>query len=191
MKNAALCFGSALLGACLVLWLQNGSTTLSAAVAQQGRNGAARSTDPESRSDTFRSQDSATAAAIEAISNIPAPRVYNQQGLAPDEAVAAYVYEVNDRSVANIGTRIGAARGLFGENPTEDSGSGFILDTEGHILTNNHVIESAQRILVRCTVAKNSMANWLVPTRSMTWPSCGSKHRRRFWCRFGLPILPN
>lgn len=39
-------------------------------------------------------------------------------------------------------------RGLFGENPTSDSGSGFIIDREGHILTNNHVIESAQRILV-------------------------------------------
>ena len=148
MKNAALCVGSALLGACLMLWLQNGSTTLSAAVAQQGRIGAVQGRESDTRSDSFRSQDSATAAAIEAIGKIAAPRVYNQQGLAPDEAVAAYVYEVNDRSVANIGTRIGAARGLFGENPTEDSGSGFILDTEGHILTNNHVIESAQRILV-------------------------------------------
>jgi S1-C subfamily serine protease len=62
--------------------------------------------------------------------------------------VSTYVYETNNRSVANIGTRIGAARGFFGENPTEDSGSGFILDQNGHILTNNHVIEGAQRVLV-------------------------------------------
>lgn len=143
MKNAALCLVSSVLGAVVLLCLQNGSGPISAAVAQQGRRSdelPARQTRPVSS--TQLSDDA------DAVSQIPVPRVFNSAGLAPDEAVATYVYETNDRSVCNIGTRIGAARGIFGENPTEDSGSGFVLDQEGHILTNNHVIEGAQRVLV-------------------------------------------
>ncbi|MBL8815432.1 MAG: trypsin-like peptidase domain-containing protein [Planctomyces sp.] len=68
--------------------------------------------------------------------------------MTPDEAAAVYVYESNNRSVANIATRIGNPRVMFLENPTEDAGSGFVLDSEGHILTNFHVIENAQRIQV-------------------------------------------
>ncbi|HIK90798.1 MAG TPA: trypsin-like serine protease [Planctomycetes bacterium] len=77
------------------------------------------------------------------------PRAYLADGLTPDEAASAYVYELNNRSVTNIATRIGSERTFFRiENPTEDAGSGFVLDTDGHILTNYHVIENAQRILV-------------------------------------------
>ncbi|MCA9086049.1 MAG: trypsin-like peptidase domain-containing protein, partial [Planctomycetaceae bacterium] len=82
------------------------------------------------------------------ISPPPAPRAYIADGLTPDEAAAAFVYEMNNRSVANIATRIGGERGLFRENPTEDAGSGFVLDMKGHVLTNFHVIEDAQRISV-------------------------------------------
>ena len=150
MKNAALCFCSFLIGACLVMWLQHGPSPTSAAAAQP----------PKSRSSAAQEQQRATTQGIsfqgpanetllgDALSDIIPPRVYDANGLAPDEAVAAFVYESNNRSVTNIATRFGAARGLFGDNPTADSGSGFILDREGHILTNNHVIESAQRILV-------------------------------------------
>lgn len=76
------------------------------------------------------------------------PRAYDAAGMTPDEAAAAYVYELNNRSVANIATRIGGERILFRDNPTEDAGSGSVLDQQGHILTNYHVIEDAQRILV-------------------------------------------
>lgn len=149
MKNAALCLVSSVLGAVALLCLQNGSGPVSAAVAQQGRRSdelPARQTRPVSS--TQLSESAIQDAPVDAVSEIPIPRVFNNAGLAPDEAVATYVYETNDRSVCNIGTRIGAARGIFGENPTEDSGSGFVLDQEGHILTNNHVIEGAQRVLV-------------------------------------------
>lgn len=141
MTRAALCVCSAVVGAAAGIWISGSGRALSAATSQQGpaRRAAA--------SASYR-PDESQPPADRAVSELPLPRVFNQQGLAPDEAVAAYVYESNNRSVANIGTRIGAARGLFGENPTEDSGSGFILDQDGHILTNNHVIESAQRILV-------------------------------------------
>ncbi|MEZ6122769.1 MAG: trypsin-like peptidase domain-containing protein [Planctomycetaceae bacterium] len=74
--------------------------------------------------------------------------IYDSAGMTPDEAAGAFVYEQNNRSVANIATRIGGERLLFRENPTEDAGSGFVLDKAGHVMTNFHVIEDAQRILV-------------------------------------------
>ncbi len=150
MKNAAMCLGSALLGASLVLWLQSSSSPTSAAAASPPESRATAEDEPQP-SATQRISFQATANETlldDSLSDIISPRVYDENGLAPDEAVSAFVYEANNRSITNIATRFGAARGLFGENPTSDSGSGFILDREGHILTNNHVIESAQRILV-------------------------------------------
>ena len=150
MKNAALCFCSFLIGTCLVLWLQRGSSPASAAGAQSPGSratAAAEQQRPAAQGISFRAPANETLL-DDALSDMIPPRVYDASGLAPDEAVSAFVYEANNRSVTNIATRFGAARGLFGENPTSDSGSGFILDRDGHILTNNHVIESAQRILV-------------------------------------------
>ena len=150
MKNAAMCLGSALLGASLVLWLQNGASTRSAAAAPPPKSRATAEQEPQpaaTQGASFRATANETLL-DDSLSDIISPRVYDENGLAPDEAVSAFVYEANNRSITNIATRFGAARGLFGENPTSDSGSGFILDREGHILTNNHVIESAQRILV-------------------------------------------
>jgi 2-alkenal reductase len=59
---------------------------------------------------------------------------------AAEEQVLIRLYERVSASVVNIAvvTRRGAG-----------TGSGFVLDTEGHILTNNHVIEGAAQILVR------------------------------------------
>lgn len=150
MKNVALCFCSILFGAVLVLWLQNGSSQDVFASAQPpklraaGEPGRQR---PATKGVLFQTGSDESNSG-DALSDIIAPRVYDANGLSPDEAVSAFVYEANNRSVTNIATRIGAARGLFGDNPTSDSGSGFILDRSGHILTNNHVVESAQRILV-------------------------------------------
>ena len=142
MKNAAICLISSILGGCLVFWLQSGVGTLTVAAAQQDRfprdlSTIARKTRPAETTVSYPSETPAETVAVDSLSELAPPRVYNAEGLAPDEAVSTYVYETNNRSVANIGTRIGAARGLFGENPTEDSGSGFILDQNGHILTNN------------------------------------------------------
>ena len=152
MKNAALCFCSFLIGACLVIWLQRGPSPTSAAAAPPSKlestlKSKEQGIATQGQGVSFRAPANETLL-DDALSDRIAPRVYDASGMAPDEAVSAFVYEANNRSVTNIATRLGAARGLFGENPTSDSGSGFIIDREGHILTNNHVIESAQRILV-------------------------------------------
>jgi serine protease Do len=38
-----------------------------------------------------------------------------------------------------------------GETPKRGAGTGFIIDERGHILTNHHVIENAERIIVKLT----------------------------------------
>jgi len=55
------------------------------------------------------------------------------------------VYERVSPSVVSITTQV-LRRGFFFEIPEEGAGSGFILDKEGHILTNYHVIGGAQTI---------------------------------------------
>lgn len=58
------------------------------------------------------------------------------------------VYERASPAVVNISTRVLRADFFFGVVPEEGAGSGFVLDEEGHILTNWHVIEGAERVEV-------------------------------------------
>ncbi len=77
-------------------------------------------------------------------------------GAAVDESVALQafqsriiaVYKAVSPSVVNITNR-SYAYSMFGQViPQEGSGSGFIYDTDGHIITNYHVIENAEELLV-------------------------------------------
>ncbi len=67
----------------------------------------------------------------------------------PEERVNIAVYEKVNRSVVNITTK-GAQgnRFLLLEIPSEGEGSGIVLDRQGHILTNYHVIDGAAQIEV-------------------------------------------
>lgn len=66
----------------------------------------------------------------------------------PEERVNIGVYDRVNRSVVNITTRIPRAELFFALEPAEGAGSGSVLDQEGHILTNYHVIEGAQEVRV-------------------------------------------
>ncbi|QDU29894.1 Serine protease Do-like HtrA [Anatilimnocola aggregata] len=68
--------------------------------------------------------------------------------LTPEERVNIAVYEKCNRNVVHITTKSARAELIFLEVPTEGTGSGSILDKQGHILTNNHVIEGATEIKV-------------------------------------------
>jgi len=57
-----------------------------------------------------------------------------------EEELLVNLYDRVSASVVNI-----AVATAFGGG----TGSGFVLDTDGHIVTNNHVIEGAEQILVR------------------------------------------
>jgi len=58
------------------------------------------------------------------------------------------VYRKNISSVVNITSRIRSFDFFYGQYETEGQGSGFIIDKEGRILTNYHVIENASKIYV-------------------------------------------
>ena len=66
-----------------------------------------------------------------------------------EERVNISVYEQSNRGVVNINTRSFRPDFFFMvEVPSEGAGSGSILDKEGHVLTNHHVIEGAREIMV-------------------------------------------
>jgi S1-C subfamily serine protease len=58
------------------------------------------------------------------------------------------VYKKALPSVVNILSTAVAFDFFYGPVPQQGQGSGFILDKEGHILTNNHVIDNAQQVEV-------------------------------------------
>lgn len=58
------------------------------------------------------------------------------------------VYETVAPSVVSITTRVLRRDFFFNVVPEEGSGSGFVIDKDGHILTNYHVIEGAETIEV-------------------------------------------
>jgi S1-C subfamily serine protease len=65
--------------------------------------------------------------------------------LTPEEQRNIQVYETANRSVVNIDTTIVEVDRFWGlQRQAEGSGSGIVLDREGHILTNFHVIDGAQ-----------------------------------------------
>jgi S1-C subfamily serine protease len=67
----------------------------------------------------------------------------------PEERTNIAVYEAVNRSVANINTKATVPSGLFLlEVPSEGAGSGIVLDKQGHVLTNYHVVEAAREIQV-------------------------------------------
>lgn len=72
----------------------------------------------------------------------------DQYGLDIAERRVIDVYRQVSASVVNINTEVLQQTFFFRAVPAEGAGSGFVLDTDGHILTNYHVIEDAQSIEV-------------------------------------------
>jgi len=66
--------------------------------------------------------------------------------LDPEEQVNVNVYKKGVPSVVNIKSRSVSFNFFYGVVPEEGQGSGFILDKDGHVLTNYHVIANARQI---------------------------------------------
>jgi S1-C subfamily serine protease len=78
---------------------------------------------------------------------VPAETVF--QGLSPEEQVNVAVYQNVNRCVVNINTKsVQTDRFMMFEVPSEGEGSGSIIDKEGHVLTNFHVVDGAKEIQV-------------------------------------------
>jgi len=58
------------------------------------------------------------------------------------------VYKKNIPSVVNVTSRAMTFDFFYGLVPQEGQGSGFVIDKDGHILTNYHVIENARQVEV-------------------------------------------
>jgi len=100
-----------------------------------------------------RDPGAATSAQAQAPLTTPIPRITSRPEtdvyLTPEERVNVSVYENVNRSVVNINTKVVSRETIFRfEVPAEGAGSGSVLDTQGHILTNHHVVDGAKEIQV-------------------------------------------
>ncbi len=86
---------------------------------------------------------SPTAASSQSVATAPAS---SPTPSAPEEQLVVAIYERVNPSVVNITSRAVTQDFFFGSVPQEGTGSGFVLDKGGHIITNYHVIEGASEI---------------------------------------------
>ena len=131
MRYVLGCLFSAVLGGLVAVWLV-GSDGPAGVIAQDraGRRGP-----------TFLSPQS-TPPAQHAV---PA---FDKDGFTPEEAVNVAVYESANKSVAHITTKSVHPDSFLFLEVSKGMGSGSVIDTAGHILTNYHVIEDAREVAV-------------------------------------------
>ncbi len=77
----------------------------------------------------------------------PAPPEDVLKELDPEERNNVLVYATVNKSVVNITTE-SEGRGFFGDETSTGTGSGFVIDKQGHVMTNYHVIQDAGAVRV-------------------------------------------
>jgi S1-C subfamily serine protease len=117
---------------------------------------------------TMRPAPAQPAPAQQLVVPTPAPAVViatPEGGLDYETAVLVNIYEQVNPSVVNItryaaGTSLQGLRGSFQEGDLVPlgSGSGFVWDSEGHIVTNHHVVEGAAEVQVTFSDGTASVA---------------------------------
>jgi S1-C subfamily serine protease len=93
------------------------------------------------RSGTFRTINSQAA-------KIEITQAASNEALDADEQNNISVYHKNIGSVVNVTSKAVAFDFFYGLVPQEGQGSGFIIDRDGHVLTNYHVIANARQVEV-------------------------------------------
>lgn len=136
-KTLLLCTVSAVVGAMAAVCLTNPPDALRKTSAQESG-----STPPES--------GNGTAAAGFPQGNVLRNLASNDlDELTAEERVNVAVYENVNQGVVHITTKSVRAEALFLiEIPTEGEASGVVLDRQGHLLTNYHVVDGAREIQV-------------------------------------------
>ncbi len=69
--------------------------------------------------------------------------------LAADEQRIVTLFEQAAPSVAYITTQVVQTNMWMEQRVSEGAGSGFVWDAQGHVVTNHHVVEGAQRVFVQ------------------------------------------
>ena len=93
------------------------------------------------RSGTFRTINSPAA-------KVEITEAASNESLDADEQNNISVYHKNIGSVVNVTSKAVAFDFFYGLVPQEGQGSGFIIDKDGHVLTNYHVIANARQVEV-------------------------------------------
>ncbi|MCB8816173.1 S1C family serine protease [Desulfosporosinus shakirovi] len=76
-----------------------------------------------------------------------------------DTLTIAEIAQMNGDSIVEIRTETVATGGRMGQFVSEGAGSGVIISNDGYIVTNNHVIEGANKITVTLKNAETYTAN--------------------------------
>ena len=97
---------------------------------------------------TWKSGGLRTASWISRPSKVEITQAAGNESLDPEEQNNILVYRKNIASVVNITSRVMSFDFFYGMVPQEGQGSGFVIDKEGHIITNYHVIEDARQVEV-------------------------------------------
>lgn len=82
---------------------------------------------------------------------VATPTPLSSADMAPidiEEELITNLYRRVSPAVVHISARIITMNFFFGPSASEGTGSGFVIDEAGHIVTNNHVIEGAESIEV-------------------------------------------
>src|SRR5581483_8637449 len=95
--------------------------------------------------------------------NIEISEAATPESIDPEEQNNINVYRRNIPAVVNITSRAVTFDFFYGLVPQEGQGSGFVIDKEGHILTNYHVIADARQVEVTMHNRKKYRAS------AMTW----------------------
>ena len=90
----------------------------------------------------------------------------NNESLDAEEQNNISVYRKNVGSVVNVTSRAMAFDFFYGLVPQEGQGSGFIIDHDGHVLTNYHVIADARQVEVTLHNRKKYHAHLVGSDRS-------------------------
>src|SRR5271165_5049782 len=90
-------------------------------------------------------------------SKTPAPPEDVLKELDPEERNNVMVYATVNKSVVNITTESEGV-GFFGDETSTGTGSGFVIDKQGHLLTNYHVIQGAGAVRVTLFDGSNHAA---------------------------------
>lgn len=82
--------------------------------------------------------------------------------LSDEERIAVDCYEQANRGVVNITTKTIRSDGFFVLDEAEEgSGSGIVIDRQGHVLTNFHVLEGAREVAVTMFNGKTYQAEYV------------------------------
>ena len=109
------------------------------------------------------------------------PRMIAARGeLAADEKATIDLFQARRDSVVYISTaeRVVDPWTRNVHEMPRGTGSGFVWDDLGHVVTNNHVIQGASRASCGWPTGAPSRPSWSAPTRRTTSPCCASGCRR-------------